>query len=133
MLPDAPEPNQAPAGDHIPDTTKMVPAGDGEREELARLLTADAECLEADEPNMMSIDNHQLRRAAALLRQPAPEPSQAPAGDGGLREVVKRTMRAQDLRGWDEVSRAVILAVAKWLRSRGNHYAATELEREAQR
>jgi hypothetical protein len=64
---------------------------------------------------------------------PEPEPNQAPAGDGGLREVVKRTMRAQDLRGWDEVSRAVILAVAKWLRSRGNHYAATELEREAQR
>jgi hypothetical protein len=68
-----PEPNQAPAGDHIPDATKMVPAGDGDREELARLLTADAECLEADEPDMMSIDNHQLRRAAALLRQPAPE------------------------------------------------------------
>ena len=61
----------------------------------------------------------------------APEPNQAPAGDGGLVEEVKRTM--QDLRGWDEVSRAIILAVAKWLRRRGNHGSAAELEREAQR
>ncbi len=63
----------------------------------------------------------------------APEPSQALAGDGGLREVVKRTMRAQDLRGWDEVSRAVILAIARWLRGSGHFCAATDLEREAQR
>jgi hypothetical protein len=83
-----------------------------------------------------AIYNHGFQHGLAAGRAeqggtPEPEPSQAPAGDGGLVEEVKRTM--QDLRGWDEVSRAIILAVAKWLRRRGNHGSAAELEREAQR
>jgi hypothetical protein len=64
----------------------------------------------------------------------APEPSQAPAGDGGLVDTIFHIIGNEPIIGrpCPAVS-AVILAVAKWLRSRGNHYAATELEREAQR
>jgi hypothetical protein len=47
-------------------------ASDGEREEVARLLIADAECLEAEQPDLMVMTNQQMRRAATLLRNPAP-------------------------------------------------------------
>ena len=42
-----------------------TPPVDGETEKLATRLVADAECLEADQPDLMSLDNHHLRRAAA--------------------------------------------------------------------
>jgi hypothetical protein len=50
----------------------IPPASDGEREELALLLIADAECLEAEQPDRMAMTNQQMRRSATLLRQPAP-------------------------------------------------------------
>jgi hypothetical protein len=50
----------------------IPPSSDGEREELALLLIADAECLEAEQPDLMAMTNQQMRRIATLLRQPAP-------------------------------------------------------------
>jgi hypothetical protein len=50
----------------------IPPASDGEREELALLLIADAECLEAEQPDLMAMTNQQMRRIATLLHQPAP-------------------------------------------------------------
>jgi len=65
----APEPNQAPAGDHIPAATKMV--ADGEREELAQWLYRLAD--ERSRNRRLGAQPSLLTRAAALLRQPAPE------------------------------------------------------------
>jgi hypothetical protein len=67
--PDAePEPNQALAGDHFPAATKMVPAGDGEREELVdRLGWIAAQLSDIGWEG----DSASVARAAALLRQPA--------------------------------------------------------------
>jgi hypothetical protein len=63
----------------------------------------------------------------------APEPNQAPAGDGGLVEEIRRFLGQPCGRLLDSMARAVIRAVAKWLRSMGHFCAATDLEREAQR
>jgi hypothetical protein len=64
----------------------------------------------------------------------APEPSQAPAGDGGLVEGIRGLLGHQfDRVATNTMARAVLLAVAQWLRSMGRRCAATELEREARR
>lgn len=69
---------------------------------------------------------------------PEPEPSQAPAGDGGLVDTISDIIENEPIIGrppeekWKPEARAVILAVAKWLRSVGNHGSAADLEREAQ-
>jgi hypothetical protein len=60
---------------------------------------------------------------------PEPEPNQAPAGDGGLVEEIWDLLEHNG----SSAARDVVRMVTEWLRSRGNHYAATELEREAQR
>jgi hypothetical protein len=56
-----------------------------------------------------------------------PEPSQAPAGDGGLVEKIRRLLGHP----FDSMARTIIRTVAKWLRSMGHFCAATDLEREA--
>jgi hypothetical protein len=99
-------PAPAPAAGHIPDATKMVPAA-----------TRKAGPLPQEE-------------LARLKGKPQPEPNQAPAGDGGL---VKEVRIAMARAGFFHQHAAAILAVAKWLRSVGNHGSAAELEREAQR
>jgi hypothetical protein len=69
----------------------------------------------------------------------APEPNQAPAGDGGLVDTISNIIENEPIIGrppeeeWKPEARAIILAVAKWLRSMGHFCAATDLEREAQR
>jgi hypothetical protein len=62
----------------------------------------------------------------------APEPNQAPAGDGGLVDTISDIIGNEPIIGrpCPAVS-AVILAVAKWLRGSGHFCAATDLEREA--
>jgi hypothetical protein len=73
-----------------------------------------------------------LRRAIREpMAEPTPEPNQAPAGDRGLVEVVADFMGLHPVH--EGKARAVILAIARWLRSVGNHGSAAELEREAQR
>jgi hypothetical protein len=65
---------------------------------------------------------------------PEPEPNQAPAGDGGLVEGIRGLLGHQfDRVATNTMARAVLLAVAQWLRSMGHRCAATELEREARR
>jgi hypothetical protein len=66
---------------------------------------------------------------------PEPEPSQAPAGNGGLVEGIRGLLGHQfDRVATNTMARAVLLAVAKWLRSEGySYYVAAELEREARR
>jgi hypothetical protein len=61
----------------------------------------------------------------------APKPNQAPAGDRRLVEVVTDFMGLHP--GQEGKARAVILAIARWLRSVGNCGSAADLEREAQR
>jgi hypothetical protein len=63
---------------------------------------------------------------------PEPEPNHAPAGDGGLVEVVLDAMGEGTEVGPVE-ARAAIFAVAKWLRSQGVYAIAAGLELEAQR
>jgi hypothetical protein len=112
----APEPNQAPAGD-------------GDREELVyRLGWIAAQLADIG----WGHDSSSVARAAALLRQPAPEPNQAPAGDGGLVDTIADIIGNEPIIGRPcPAASAVILAVAKWLRSVGNHGSAADLEREA--
>jgi hypothetical protein len=82
-------------------------------------------------PEILDTLRRAIREPMADLTQ---EPNQAPAEEEAeLVEVLKRTMRARRLAGPDAVSRAVILAVAKWLRSVGNCGSAADLEREANR
>jgi hypothetical protein len=78
--------------------------------------------------------NHGFQHGLAAGRAeqgttPEPEPSQAPAGDGGLVEKIRDLLGHQ----FDSMARTIIRTVAKWLRSRGNHGSAAELEQEAQR
>ncbi len=69
---------------------------------------------------------------ATLPAAPEPEPSPSPAaGDRRLLEVVADFIGLHPVQ--EGKARAVILAVAKWLRSVGNHGSAAELEREASR
>lgn len=74
-----------------------------------------------------------------ILDDSTPEPSQAPAGDGGLVDTIADIIENEPIIGrppelkWKPEARAVLLAVAQWLRSVGNHGSATDLEREAQR
>jgi hypothetical protein len=71
---------------------------------------------------------------------PEPEPSQAPAGDGRLVDTISDIIENEPIIGrppeekWKPEARAVLLAVAKWLRGEGHsYYFAAELEREANR
>jgi hypothetical protein len=70
---------------------------------------------------------------------PEPEPNQAPAGDGGLVDTISDIIENEPIIGrppeeeWKPEARAIILAVARWLRGSGHFCAATDLEREAQR
>jgi hypothetical protein len=64
----------------------------------------------------------------------APEPNQAPAGDGGLVDTIADIIGNEPIIGRPcPAASAVLFAVAKWLRSMGHFCAATDLEREAQR
>jgi hypothetical protein len=60
-----------------------------------------------------------------------PEPNQEPAGDRRLVDVVADFIGLHPVQGGK--ARAVILAVAQWLRSMGNCGSAADLEREARR
>jgi hypothetical protein len=71
----------------------------------------------------------ELREEVARLKGNAPEPNQAPAGDGRLVWEIWDLLEHNG----SSAARDVVRMVTEWLRSRGNHYAATELEREAQR
>jgi hypothetical protein len=67
-----------------------------------------------------------------------PEPNQAPAGDGGLVEVVARAIDCERSKFWTNEARDVVRAVAKWLRmmNKGSRFydnAAYLLDQEAQR
>jgi hypothetical protein len=79
-----------------------------------------------------------LRRAIRELMAeptPEPEPNQAPAGDGGLVDTISDIIGNEPIIGRPcPATRAVLFAVAKWLRSVGHsYYVAADLEREAQR
>lgn len=65
---------EPPAPDHIPAVTEMLPAADGEREELAALIDQIALAWEPEARLLGNMTAGQLARAAALLRQPAPAP-----------------------------------------------------------
>jgi len=67
-------PGQPPAPDHIPAATKMVGDGDGEREELAQWMDANAKTVQKASGQPANGASQRFRRAAALLRQPAPAP-----------------------------------------------------------
>jgi hypothetical protein len=71
---------------------------------------------------------------AAAEATPEPEPSPSPAAAGGLEDVIAGIIGNEPIIGRPcPAAGAVILAVAKWLRSMGNFSAATNLEREANR
>ena len=70
---------------------------------------------------------------ALAEQQAAPEPYQAPAGDGGLLTQVQIAIGGDHWEIREKESRAAILAVAKWLRSWAYKDSAANLEREAQR
>ena len=65
---------EPPAPDHIPGATEMVPAGDGEREELAQWLEKLGDNYDDLYRPTSDLVVPKLTRAAALLRQPAPAP-----------------------------------------------------------
>ena len=74
-------PGQPPAPDHIPAATKMVGDGDGEREELAQWMDANAKTVQKASGQPANGASQRFRRAAALLRQPAPAPVPVPVAE----------------------------------------------------
>jgi hypothetical protein len=70
-----------------------VGPADAEVAELVVVLRADAECVSAEQPDLMQITDAQLSRAADLLEQGTTHPRPAPMATQELRDAFKNVLR----------------------------------------